>query len=91
MLGHNSPFITNGKHYQLLDEGSIGLGMLDELPFVNIGTEILNPNTTLVLYTDGIVELENERDEFFELERLIKIVHSYYPLKMEDLNNFIFL
>lgn len=88
--GHNSPFITNGKHYQLLDEGSIGLGMLDELPFVNIGTEVLNPNTTLVLYTDGIVELENERDEFFELERLIKMVHSYYPLKMEDLNNLIF-
>lgn len=88
--GHNSPFITNGKHYQLLDEGSIGLGMLDELPFVNIGTEVLNPNTTLVLYTDGIVELENERNEFFELERLIKLVHSYYPLKMEDLNNLIF-
>lgn len=88
--GHNAPFITNGKTYKLLDEGSIGLGMLDELPFVNIGTEILSPNTTMVLYTDGIVELENEKNEFFELERLIKMVHSYYPLKMEDLNNLIF-
>jgi phosphoserine phosphatase RsbU/P len=88
--GHNSPFITTGKNYKLLDEGTIGLGMLDELPFVNIGKEILEPNTTLVLYTDGIVELENEKDEFFELERLIKIVHNYYPLKMEDLNNLIF-
>lgn len=88
--GHNSPFITNGKTYQLLDQGCIGLGMLDELPFINRGTEILPNNTTLVLYTDGIIELENERNEFFDMDRLVKLVHSYYPLKMEDLNNLIF-
>ena len=88
--GHNSPFITNGKNYRLLEEGSIGLGMLEELPFLNQGTVILAANTTLVLFTDGIVELENEKFEFFELERLIKLVQNYYPLKMEDLNNLIF-
>jgi sigma-B regulation protein RsbU (phosphoserine phosphatase) len=88
--GHNSPFITNGKNYHLLEEGSIGLGMLDELPFLNQGTVNLAANTTLVLFTDGIVELENEKFEFFELERLIKLVQNYYPLKMEDLNNLIF-
>ena len=42
------------------------------------------------MYTDGIIELENEKNEFFELDRLIKLVHNYYPLKMEDLNNIIF-
>lgn len=88
--GHNHPFITNGKTVQMLDQGSIGLGMLDELPFINQGSIELQPNTTLILYTDGIIELENEKNEFFELERLIKLVHSYYPLKMEDLNNLIF-
>lgn len=88
--GHNHPFITNGKQVQMLDQGTIGLGMMDELPFINEGEVDLGPNTTLVLYTDGIIELENERNEFFELDRLIKLVHSYYPLKMEDLNNLIF-
>ncbi len=88
--GHNHPFVTNGKTVEMLDQGSIGLGMLDELPFINQGSLELAPNTTLVLYTDGIIELENEKNEFFELERLIKLVHSYYPLKMEDLNNLIF-
>jgi sigma-B regulation protein RsbU (phosphoserine phosphatase) len=88
--GHNHPFITNGKTVQMLDRGSIGLGMMDELPFLNEGSIELGPNTTLVMYTDGIIELENEKNEFFELERLIKLVHSYYPLKMEDLNNLIF-
>lgn len=88
--GHNHPFLTNGKQVQMLDQGSIGLGMLEELPFINPGQLTLGANTTLVLYTDGIIELENQHDEFFELERLIKLVHSYYPLKMEDMNNLIF-
>ncbi|MGV3631606.1 MAG: PP2C family protein-serine/threonine phosphatase [Bacteroidota bacterium] len=88
--GHNAPILTNGKKYELLDQGCIGLGMLDEIPFINEGRLTVGTNTTLVMYTDGIIELENERNEFFELERLIKMVHAYYPLKMEDLNNLIF-
>ena len=88
--GHNHPFITNGKIVEDLQEGCIGLGMLDELPFINIGEKQLSPNTTIVLYTDGVVELENEAEEFFGTERLVKLVHNYYPLKMDDMNNLIF-
>ncbi|MDD2982407.1 MAG: PP2C family protein-serine/threonine phosphatase [Crocinitomicaceae bacterium] len=88
--GHNHPFVTTGKKVEMLDQGTIGLGMLDELPFINQGSLELKPNTTLVLYTDGVIELENAKNEFFELERLIKLVHNYYPLSMEDLNNLIF-
>lgn len=88
--GHNAPFVTNGRKIQMLDQGCIGLGMMDEIPFINQGSLILGSNTTLVMYTDGIVELENDKGEFFELERLVKLIHSYYPLKMEDMNNIIF-
>lgn len=88
--GHNHPFITNGSMVEELDQGTIGLGMLDELPFINIGEKILPPNTTLVLYTDGVVELENEASEFFGSERLVKLVKSYYPLNMDDMNSLIF-
>jgi sigma-B regulation protein RsbU (phosphoserine phosphatase) len=88
--GHNHPFITNGRKVEMLSEGCIGLGMLDELPFIHIGKKILKPNTTIVLYTDGIVELENDKEEYFGTEKLVKLVHSYYPLKMEDMNNLIF-
>lgn len=88
--GHNHPFITNGKKVEMLSEGCIGLGMLDELPFIHVGKKILKPNTTIVLYTDGVVELENEKEEYFGSEKLVKLVHSYYPLKMEDMNNLIF-
>ncbi len=88
--GHNHPILTNGKKAKLLDKGTIGLGMMDELPFLNIGEEILPPNTTLVLYTDGVVELENQKDEQFGLEKIEKIVHTFYPLGMEDLNSLLF-
>ncbi|MEJ6777622.1 MAG: PP2C family protein-serine/threonine phosphatase [Crocinitomicaceae bacterium] len=88
--GHNHPFITNGKEVEDLDQGCIGLGMLDELPFINVGKKKLRSNTTIVLYTDGVVELENEAEEFFGTERLVNLVHSYYPLKMEDMNSLIF-
>jgi sigma-B regulation protein RsbU (phosphoserine phosphatase) len=88
--GHNHPFITNGKKVEMLSEGCIGLGMLDELPFIHVGKKILKPNTTIVLYTDGVVELENEKEEFFGTDRLVKMVHSFYPLKMEDMNNLLF-
>lgn len=88
--GHNHPFITNGRKVEMLNKGCIGLGMMDELPFINVGEIELQPNTTLVLYTDGVVELESPAEHAFGLDRLVKMIHSYYPLKMEDLNNLIF-
>lgn len=88
--GHNQPVLTDGKNARLLDIGCVGLGMFDEMPFIQIGREVLGPNTTLVLYTDGVVELENERGQHFELERLIRIVHNFYRLSMDDMNNLVF-
>jgi phosphoserine phosphatase RsbU/P len=88
--GHSQPFITNGKQFSLLEDGSVGLGMFDELPFLKIGKETLSPNTTLVLYTDGVVELENNKKQHFDLERLVKIVHNFYKLSMEDMNEIVF-
>ncbi len=87
--GHNHPVLLHGKKATFLKDGCIGLGMLDELPYVNVGRIELMPNTTLVLYTDGVVELENENGEHFGLDRLIKNIQSYSPLAMEDMNNII--
>lgn len=88
--GHNQPILTNGKEYRLLDIGTVGLGMFDELPFIQVGREELGPNTTLVLYTDGVVELENPKQQHFELDQLVRNIHSFYRLSMEDMNNIIF-
>ena len=88
--GHNHPILTTGKKAQFLNKGSIGLGMLEELPFIEPDEVVIPPNSTLFLYTDGVVELQNKAGEYFETDRLIKLIHSFYPLKMEDLNNLVF-
>jgi sigma-B regulation protein RsbU (phosphoserine phosphatase) len=88
--GHNQPFLLHGRKITALNEGCIGLGMLDELPYVNVGKLTLNPNTTFVLYTDGVVELENKDGEQFGVNRLIENVKAYSTLKMEDMNNILF-
>jgi len=88
--GHNWPILIRGKASTFLNKGCIGLGMLEEIPCIESDEIDIQNNTTLILYTDGVVELENNTDEQFETERLTKIVQSFYPLSMEDLNEIIF-
>lgn len=88
--GHNQPVLLMGKKYQLLHDGCIGLGMLDELPNVRVGKINIPPKSTLVLYTDGVVELEDPSGTAFGIERLIENVKSFSSLKMEDMNNILF-
>ncbi|MEN9699448.1 MAG: hypothetical protein RLZZ301_646, partial [Bacteroidota bacterium] len=88
--GHNHPFLLSGRSVTMLEDGCIGLGMLDELPFVHVGKLILKPNTTFVLFTDGVVELENEHGEQFGIDQLVRNVKAYGALKMEDMNGIIF-
>ena len=88
--GHNHPILFQNKEIILLESGCTGLGMLDELPSIKVGQLTITPNSSLVLYTDGIVELENEVGEQFGLERLLQNVEMYSDLAMEDMNSIIF-
>jgi len=88
--GHNHPILYENKNILMLESGCTGLGMLDELPTVKVGNLKITPNSSLILYTDGIVELENEEGEQFGIERLIQNVETYSNLSMEDMNSIVF-
>lgn len=88
--GHNAPVLTNGKTKKMLEEGTVGLGMFEELPFLDSKKIQLPRNATILLYTDGVVELRNPKGEQYEIERVTNIIHAYYPLKTDDLNALIF-
>lgn len=65
--GHNPPLLYNldKKKLNLLNSGCVGLGMLDELPFVNMETVMVDGRMKLFTYTDGLVELmEDENVEW---------------------------
>ena len=65
--------------------------MFDEIPEIEMEELDINPNDTLVCYTDGLVELENENGEQFETARLTKIIHENFHLSMKALDQVIFL
>ena len=76
--GHNPPYLydkTLKKLYELKD-GCPGIGMLDEIPFINEGfMKVPNPSK-LICFTDGLTELENEDKEEIGLEELEKCMSN---------------
>lgn len=65
--GHNPPAIFNKitKQISFLSSGCVGLGMLDEIPVMNLGSILINQPTKLICYTDGLVEsVRNEKVEY---------------------------
>lgn len=60
--GHNPPLIYNRVSKQLnqLTSGCVGLGMLDEIPVMNVGSMLINQPSKLICFTDGLVEFLSE-------------------------------
>jgi sigma-B regulation protein RsbU (phosphoserine phosphatase) len=75
--GHNPPFLmsSNGT-IEKLEKGTLVLGALREIPFLEIGTTEINKTQTLLLYTDGLTEAFNENEEEFGPERVMDILNK---------------
>ncbi|HEY0978115.1 MAG TPA: SpoIIE family protein phosphatase [Flavobacteriales bacterium] len=65
--GHNPPLLLKGQQATELSSGSIALGMLQDLPFVQVGEASIK-GTTLLCYTDGLVEQEDAHGNDFGVE-----------------------
>ncbi|WP_236973876.1 PP2C family protein-serine/threonine phosphatase [Membranihabitans maritimus] len=58
--GHNYPIMQTARQgIRFLKEGTIPLGVMEELPKVSIGREIIDSETVILSYTDGLEELRN--------------------------------
>ncbi len=70
--GHNLPYITpeEGEVTEIEDVGGLLLGKFENAPYQK-GTVQLNPGDTIVTFTDGVTEAENESADFFDEERVI--------------------
>lgn len=56
--GHNPPVLFNNqtKEISMLKNGCVGLGMIDDIPFMNVGSLRITDHSKLICYTDGLVE-----------------------------------
>jgi len=72
--GHCRPllFDTEGKETRL-DKGGCVLGVMPDRRFEQ-GEARLAPGSTLVIYSDGVTDVFNERGEAFGLDRLREII-----------------
>jgi sigma-B regulation protein RsbU (phosphoserine phosphatase) len=72
--GHNPPMLvrTTGEVLRL-DKGGLPVGMMKGMAYQEASV-FFNPGDVLVIYSDGITESVNEKDEEFEEERLIEVV-----------------
>jgi len=85
--GHNPPI-----HYRALDSTlaelaatGIAMGVLDNAEYTQ-ETVQLSQGDILILYTDGITEAENAKQEMFDLERLEKVILASRNLPAKDMS-----
>lgn len=84
--GHNPPILMGPDgEAQFLEKGCPGLGMLNELPWVEKGDIQMDSGQTILCYTDGVVELGSPREHSFGMERLVKLIRNKREEGMEDL------
>jgi phosphoserine phosphatase RsbU/P len=85
--GHNQPILYINGEFTVLDQGTTGLGMFEELPFLNEGMTYFPKGAILFCYTDGIVEQENLQGEIFGLEKITSLVKDNADVyTMKDLH-----
>lgn len=72
--GHPPAVLFNAKNpIRALNKGGTVIGVNEGIPFEQ-ETVKLEPNDKIVMYTDGVVEFENAKHEFFGTSRLYKIL-----------------
>jgi serine phosphatase RsbU (regulator of sigma subunit) len=74
----------NAKAVQALKRTGMALGVLDNQKWAQ-KTIQFSAGDTLVLYTDGITDAENEQGEFFGRERLLKVIQAHKDRSAQEI------
>jgi sigma-B regulation protein RsbU (phosphoserine phosphatase) len=73
--GHNPCYVVHGTELELLRSHGLPVGILAQSKYMT-QTRPFPPGSTVVLYSDGITEAENEAGEEFENDRLEVILRA---------------
>lgn len=84
--GHSWPVVYSKGNIHLLKKGSTFLGSFKEIKDIEIGEELLDEDSFILTYTDGLTDLKNEDDEFLRPEFLYEFVRKYHYLSAADFN-----
>jgi phosphoserine phosphatase RsbU/P len=74
--GHNYPIYTDEPaEYHALDKGCILLGIMPELK-IEQERRPIRPGGTLFMFTDGVVEQHNTKDEMYGIEPVLSVLNE---------------
>jgi serine phosphatase RsbU (regulator of sigma subunit)/DNA-binding NarL/FixJ family response regulator len=76
--GHLPPILLNPQSrdvIQTMEKTGMALGAVEDTAWKRQNA-LLEPGTVLVLYTDGITEAQDHKDELFGRERLLKLLRT---------------
>jgi sigma-B regulation protein RsbU (phosphoserine phosphatase) len=83
--GHNPPVLRRRSGaIEKLEQGGIPLGILESAPY-STGSIVLQSGDWLVIFTDGVVEAENNRGDEYSEQRLLFVVQTGADLKPAEL------
>lgn len=72
--GHLPPMWRHGDNVTYLEDGCIGLGMLDDLMGVEVGCAKMNKGDLIVTYTDGLIEVDEVTHVGSNEDKVIEIL-----------------
>ncbi|MEZ5001808.1 MAG: PP2C family protein-serine/threonine phosphatase [Chitinophagales bacterium] len=81
--GHNLPILMRDNKEILLKKGCTILGAMEEIPFITFGKEKITKGTTIVCFTDGLTELEDDNGKQYSFDRLRLFTQKNYQLSPE--------
>jgi len=81
--GHNPPILIRDDKEILLKNGCTILGGMEDIPHITFGREKITKGSTVVLFTDGLTELENEEGKLYSYERLRMFTRKNHQLSPE--------
>lgn len=84
--GHNPPLIIRkgGRPIYLEISGSVAIGAMEDMTFKTEKLRLL-PGEYLFMYTDGVTEATNKKEELFSEERLIKEISNIREKPIQEL------
>lgn len=88
--GHIPPILVHNQEIQLLEIGTTLLGIFEELPKIEFGQITIQPDTTILCFTDGLSELENSDGDIMGVERLQNFALQHHKLSTELFNKLLF-
>lgn len=82
--GHRKPILISGDKVEFVELKGMPIGFMDDPKFGEAEID-LKADDKLILYSDGLPELENNKGEMFGEERMIDILKLNYTANADEL------